>query len=66
MLCESSDADGDGRGSKGLEADGRRRRLTGVSPFVDFEILTPGEDLSATGKRAREGFLSGVHPDVID
>lgn len=36
-----------------------------MSPFVYLKILTPGEHLSAPGKRARERFLPSVHPDVV-
>lgn len=31
-----------------------------------FEILGPGKHLATTLERARERFLSGVHPDVVD
>lgn len=34
--------------------------------LVYLEILRPGEDLSASRERTGEGFLSGVHPYVID
>lgn len=37
-----------------------------MSTFVYFEILGPGEHLAASLERARERFLAGVHPDVID
>jgi hypothetical protein len=42
------------------------RALTCVRPFVNLEILAPGEDLAAVGKGAREGLLPRVHPDVVD
>lgn len=37
-----------------------------MRPLVDLEVLGPGEHLAAAGKRTGEGFLAGVHPDVID
>lgn len=37
-----------------------------MSSFVDFKILGPGEHFSASLERARERFLAGVHPDVVD
>lgn len=33
---------------------------------MNFEILRPGKDFSAAGKRAREGFLTGVNPYVVN
>ena len=40
--------------------------FTCVNPLVDLEILRPGKDLSTAGKGAGEGFLSSVHPEVVD
>lgn len=37
-----------------------------MGALVDFEILGPGEHLAASLERARERFLAGVHPDVVD
>lgn len=37
-----------------------------MGAFVYFEILGPGEHFATTLKRARERFLAGVHPDVVD
>lgn len=42
------------------------RTRTCMSAFVDFEILGSGEYLAASLERARERFLAGVHPDVVD
>lgn len=37
-----------------------------VRPFVDLEVLRPGEDLPAAGEGAGEGLLARVHADVVD
>lgn len=37
-----------------------------MGSFVDLEVLTSGEHFSAAGKGTGEGFLSGVHADVVD
>lgn len=40
--------------------------LTGVSPFVDFEVFWSREHFATAGERAREGFLPCVHSDMIN
>lgn len=42
------------------------RSLTRVGALVYFQILRPGEHFAASLERARERFLAGVHPDVVD
>lgn len=37
-----------------------------MSALVYFEVLGTGEHLAASLERARERFLAGVHPDVVD
>lgn len=37
-----------------------------MGAFMYFEIFGPGEHLAASLERARERFLTRVHPDMID
>lgn len=37
-----------------------------MGPFVYFQVFAPRENFATAGKGAREGFLAGVHPDVIN
>lgn len=37
-----------------------------MRPLVYLKVLGPSEHLAASRERARERFLAGVHPDVID
>lgn len=37
-----------------------------MRPLVNFQVLGSREDFAASGERAGEGFLAGVHPYVID
>ena len=41
-------------------------KLTGMRPFVDLEILRPGEDLSTAGERTGKGLFTRVNPNVVD
>ena len=43
-----------------------RSQLTCVDPFVDLQVLGPGEYLPAAGEGAGEGLLSCVDPKVVD
>lgn len=43
-----------------------RKLLTGMCPLMDLQVLRPREDFPAARKRAWKGFLSRVHPYVID